>query len=294
MAKWGAPDVIRSWSGGALVRIRVAPRRGRNARPRRCLLLGDRREVSLRDAPTSPGAVLIADDHEVTRFGLGQLVRSELGATRVLEAERFEKALAYIGERGLGLAIVDLGMPGLPGPQALADFRRARPEVKVVVLSASSSREDILGCLAAGVHGYIIKTEGLDALVKRLRYVLDGEIYVPPGLAEPEAISDQFFPARPVVASSPTAESVGRLTPRQMSVLRCLEQGMTNKEIARELSITDRTVKMHLAAIYPLLGVHNRTQAAAVARDLPTGDSGSEDTGRQRAREPRRSGDSGE
>lgn len=249
--------------------------------------------MSAGDAPPSPGAVLIADDHEVTRFGLGQLVRSELGATRVLEAERFEKALEHIRERDLGLAIFDLGMPGLPGPRALTDFRRARPEVKVVVLSASSLREDILGCLAAGVHGYIIKTEGLDALVKRLRHVLDGEIYVPPGLAEPEASSDHFVPARPV-APSPFAESIGRLTPRQMSILRCLEKGMTNKEIARALSVTDRTVKMHLAAIYPLLGVHNRTQAAAVARDLPPGDNGSEGSGPRGAREPRRSGDSGE
>lgn len=225
------------------------------------------------NALPSPGAVLIADDHEVTRFGLGQLVRSELGATRVLEAERFEAALERIGDKDIGLAIVDLGMPGLPGPQALAEFRRVRPDVKLVVLSASSARQDILGCLAAGVHGYIVKTEGLDDLIERLRHVLQGEVYVPPSVADTDATVARTEVTGPL-APAPAAESLGRLTPRQRSVLRCLEKGMTNKEIARELSVTDRTVKMHLAAIYPVLGVHNRTQAAAVARDLPTSDDG--------------------
>ncbi len=227
------------------------------------------------DAPRSPGAVLVADDHEVTRFGLSALVRSELGATRVIEAERFEQALERIGDKDLGLAIVDLGMPGLSGPQALADIRRARPELKLVVLSASSARQDILGCLTAGVHGYIIKTEGLDALVGRLRHVLQGEIYVPPSLAEPGAAADQANSSRRP-APQPAAESLSRLTPRQIGVLRCLSEGMTNKEIARALSITERTVKMHLASIYPVLGVHNRTQAATIARGLRVDDEGAE------------------
>lgn len=219
----------------------------------------------------SPGAVLIADDHEVTRFGLGQLVRDELGATRVLEAARFETAVQQLDQRDLGLAIIDLGMPGLPGPQALAEIRQERPDVRLVILSASTVRDDILGCLAAGVHGYIIKTEGLDQLVGCLRHVLRGEIYVPPRLADLEAASS---PAAESVQAAPTPapDILSRLTPRQINVLRCIEKGMTNKEIARELGITDRTVKMHLSTVYPLLGVHNRTQAAAVARSLPAGE----------------------
>ena len=227
----------------------------------------------MRDAPVAPGAVLIADDHEVTRFGLGQLVRNDLGATRVLEAERFETALEHIREKDVGLAIVDLGMPGLPGPEALGEMRARRPDAKLVVLSASARREDILGCLTAGAHGYIIKTEGLDRLVDRLRHVLSGEIYVPPSVAETERGPEER-PAAPRPAAPPAAESLRRLTPRQINVLRCLERGLTNKEIARELAISDRTVKMHLSAIYPVLGVHNRTQAAAVARALPTEDLG--------------------
>ena len=233
--------------------------------------------------PSPPEAVLIADDHEVTRFGLGQLMRASLGAKRVLEAERFESALAQLGEKDLGLAIVDLGMPGLPGPHALAEIRQRRSDMKLVVLSASSAREDILGCLAAGAHGYIVKTEGLDELTERLQMVLSGYIYVPPILAELEA--DR--PPAPIAFQErePAPETtLERLTPRQRSVLRCLEKGMTNKEIGRELSITDRTVKMHLAAIYPVLGVHNRTQAAAVVRGLLSGPNRSSDAGRSKDR----------
>lgn len=223
--------------------------------------------MGTKEASTSPGAVLIADDHEVIRFGLRQLVRDELGATRVLEADQFETALGCLDDDELGLAIIDLGMPGLSDPQQLREIRETRPDVRVVVLSASAMRDDILGCLAAGVHGYIIKTEGLDELVGRLCHVLRGEIYVPPSLADLES---RFASEAPSAhAPSPPREGPSRLTPRQIKVLRCLEKGMTNKEIARELAITDRTVKMHLSTIYPLLGVHNRTQAAAVARSLP-------------------------
>lgn len=225
-------------------------------------------EMGAEERFTSLGAVLIADDHEVTRFGLSQLVRDQLGASRVLEAARFETAVELLGEGDLELAIVDLSMPGLSGPQELTEVRQARPDVKLVVLSASTMREDILSCLAAGVHGYIIKTEGLDELVGRLRHVLRGEIYVPPRLAEVEGAA--AGPAQ--VAPWPASEALSRLTPRQTKVLLCLEKGMTNKEIARELGISDRTVKMHLSTIYPLLGVHNRTQAAAVARSLSPGE----------------------
>lgn len=224
--------------------------------------------MSAQHRTESVGAVLIADDHEVTRFGLAQLVRSDLGATRVIEAKRFETALERIVEKDLGLAIIDLGMPGLSSSQELARIRRLRPDVKLVVLSASARREDIVGCLAAGVHGYLIKTEGLEDLVERLRYVLRGEIYVPPRLAELGAESENGIRSAQA-ASPPAADVLSRLTPRQLNVLRCLAMGMTNKEIGRRLSITDRTVKMHLSTIYPVLGVHNRTQAASIARGLP-------------------------
>jgi DNA-binding NarL/FixJ family response regulator len=215
------------------------------------------------DTAEFSGAVLIADDHEVFRFGLAQLIRHGLGAQTILEAERFEQALEHLENQEVRLAIVDLGMPGLPSPDQLAEIRRRRPDVRVVVISGSDSREDILASLAAGVHGYIVKSQRTGALLDRLRYVLSGEIYVPPNLAE--------RPSAPVQAPMRQAEprSTGEpLSDRQRQVLKGLVEGLSNREIAHQLNISEGTVKMHIAALFRLLGANNRTHAVALGKQL--------------------------
>lgn len=214
-------------------------------------------------APVS-GIVLIADDHEVTRFGLVRLLQKSLGASLVLEADNFAQALDHVATGAPVLAILDLDMPGMEGPQTLTRMRRADPALKVVVLSGSARREDILASLAAGAHGYIIKNEGAEVLVTRLRRVLEGEICVPPLLAElgdGQALLPAAAPAAPAAD-----DLLSRCTPRQIDVLHCLERGLTNKEIGRELGLSSRTVKMHVSTLLRIFGVRNRTQAAAQAR----------------------------
>lgn len=208
-------------------------------------------------------AILIADDHEVFRFGLASLLRHSLGVGSIVEAERFEDALARLEDARVGLAIFDLGMPGLAGAKDLAEVRMRRPDVKVVVLSASDAREDILEALEAGVHGYLVKSDRTETLVERLRYVLSGEIYVPPALAE--------RPAR--LPEKPEARRAGvlpieTLSDRQRQVLRGLVEGMSNKEIARSLALSEGTVKMHLAALFRTLGASNRAHAAALGKQM--------------------------
>src|SRR4051794_15198392 len=100
------------------------------------------------------GTVLIADDHEIFRFGLAQLLRASMGVKNVIEADSFEEALRQLDDPDLTLAIFDLGMPGITGPHDLLLVRRRRPEVRVVVLTASEARQDILSALEAGVHGF--------------------------------------------------------------------------------------------------------------------------------------------
>jgi DNA-binding NarL/FixJ family response regulator len=213
--------------------------------------------------PEFRGTILIADDHEVFRFGLSQLLRQALGAERIVEAERFEQALDHLQDEELSLVIIDLGMPGLPSPDQLATIRNQRPDVRVVVISGSDSREDILAALAAGVHGYIVKSQRIKALIDRLRYVLGGEIYVPPSLAErrPPEIAQPNRHA----ASRPMA---GTLSERRRQVLKGLVEGLSNKEIARQLGISEGTVKMHIAALFRLLGATNRTQVVARGKEL--------------------------
>ncbi len=154
------------------------------------------------------GSILIADDHEVVRQCLGYVLRRELAAEQVIEAATFDEALERLADRSIFLAIFDLGMPGLEGPGDLAKVRRLRPDMRVVVLSGSESRGDVLAALEPGVRGYLVKNARTEILVKRIRPVLDGEIYVPPVVAElpreaPATAASE--PRKPSPASSLTA-----------------------------------------------------------------------------------------
>ena len=130
------------------------------------------------------GTVLIADDHDLYRMALVQVLRRYLKMNRILEAASFAEVLEHLRQENPTLAIVDLGMPGLSSAKDIARMRLLRPDALVVVLSASDRRKDILEALSAGVHGYIVKSERADQLIGRLRHILSGEIYVPPILAE--------------------------------------------------------------------------------------------------------------
>ena len=207
------------------------------------------------------GSVLVADDHQVFRIGLVQLLRRHLKVKRFLEAGCFAEAMEHLQNKDLTLAIVDLRMPGLAGPKGIAQMRLLRPEAQLVVLSASECREDILGALAAGVHGYIVKSQDTEQLIDRLRYILSGEIYVPPILAERPSESGTSVEASRV-------QPIQSLSARQRQVLMGLVEGKSNKEIAQALNVAEGTVKMHLAALFRVLGATNRAHAVAMGKQL--------------------------
>jgi len=210
------------------------------------------------------GAALVAEDHGVTRFGLLQFLRDRLGVGQTYEAQRFSEALDMLSRHPIDLAVIDLVIPGLESPRDLAQIRKRFPGVRVVVLTGSSLRSNILAALEAGVHGYIVKTDSMDDLAERLGYVMKGEIYVPPCLAE--------MGADPGSAAA-TAESVNgaglpKLTQRQQQVLRSIVRGQSNKQIAKELKLAVGTVKMHVSSVLTALGAQNRSHAAALGRRL--------------------------
>jgi DNA-binding NarL/FixJ family response regulator len=222
-------------------------------------------------AQTIDGSVLVADDHDVVRFGLSQLIQRSFQAQRVLEADCFDGALQLIGTENLKLVVCDLAMPGLEGPARLAYIRRRRPDVKLVVLSGIAERAAVLEALQAGVHGYLVKTTSNDDLIKNLAYVLSGQVYVPPLVAD---IGD-VRPVEPDVcddaeASGTVAANIAgaRLSPRQLQVLGGLVRGLSNKEIARELELAEGTIKMHVGAVLRALGASNRAHAAALGHQL--------------------------
>jgi DNA-binding NarL/FixJ family response regulator len=209
------------------------------------------------------GTVLVADDHAVFRLGLVQLLRRSLKVKRFLEAESFAQVVEHLKDGDVTLTILDLQMPGLAGPKEITRMRRLRPDAQVVVLSASDSRQDILEALAAGAHGYIVKSQNTDQLVDRLRYVLSGEIYVPAVLAE--------LPPEPAEGTAPnpgTQSEQKTLSSRQRQVLKGLVEGKSNKEIARALNVAEGTVKIHLTAVFRVLGATNRAHAVALGKQL--------------------------
>lgn len=228
------------------------------------------------DEPTPPsrsaGAVartcLVADDDEFFRMALRSILQGRLGFAEVIETGSLDEAVERLSEAGRAdLALFDLAMPGMESAASLRAVRECFPDLKVAVVSASSRRSDILLALQAGVHGYVPKSLGAKDLAKALEAIEGGTIYVPGLLAD---VSAEREPA-----SSPllqrveeAADSVQNLTPRQRDVLHLIVQGKSNKEIARALNLGEGTVKVHVAALFRVLGVTSRSAAAAAGSRL--------------------------
>lgn len=198
---------------------------------------------------------LIADDHELFRSGLKQLLIDVLSAEDVREAEDFDQAIESLTNGGAGdLILVDLRMPGMAGAETLAALRDGFPDAKVAVVSAWEERADIIAALSAGVHGYIPKSLSSADIAAAIRAILDGQIFVPSALGKREPGSQRMAAAQ---------DAGDKLTQRQKEVLNELLKGQASKEIARTLDIAEGTVKIHLAAIYRALGVRTRAEAIA-------------------------------
>ena len=204
--------------------------------------------------------LLIVDDHPLFRDGLAALLRQADGETVILQAASTESALELVDEQVVDAIFMDLMMPGLSGEAAVREFTRRHPDVPVVVLSSSESATDVRRVLNAGAKGYIPKSATAQTIVSALKLVLSGNTYVPPLLVAAAAEPAE----NPAKAG---AHSLAQLTGRQVDVLRYLKDGLTNKEISAQLGIAEKTVKVHIAAIFKTLNVVNRTQAAKFLHD---------------------------
>jgi two-component system, NarL family, nitrate/nitrite response regulator NarL len=204
--------------------------------------------------------VLVIDDHPVIRAGLSALL-CQLGSdTTVLQAGDAEQALGIAGQHpDLDIVVLDLMMPGLGGFPVIAEFGRIRPDLPILVLSSSEDPQDARKAFAHGALGYVPKSAGQNTLLAAVRLVLNGDLYVPPLiLTEP--------PSTYLPRLSPSAGGAV-LTDRQIDVLRRLGEGQSNRTIALELGLSEKTVKAHVTAIFRALNVVSRTQAAAAGRE---------------------------
>jgi DNA-binding NarL/FixJ family response regulator len=202
--------------------------------------------------------ILVADSHPLCRQGLTTVFARNLGISNLVEAWDFPSVMAKIAaQRSIAFVTIDLGLPGMRKREGLRDLRVRYPEVRVVVVTASRDRDMVLDALGAGAHGYIPKDLPVHEMADALRKVLAGQIYVPPFLSDLNV-------RKASIADEDGGAQETALTGRQFEVLNLLAAGRSNKEIARLLCIAEGTVKVHIAAAFRMLGVHNRVSAVAV------------------------------
>jgi DNA-binding NarL/FixJ family response regulator len=199
-------------------------------------------------------SILLADDHPIVRDGLVAVLGTQEDFAVVGEAasgdELLDRALALRPD----VVLTDLEMPGMDGGAAIRALRRALPDTPVVVLTAFDTDNRIVGALEAGARGYLLKGAPRAEIFRAIRVVAAGG-----SLLEPLVASHLI---RRISGDRPAHEA---LTAREAEVLQMLAQGQPNKQIARDLGITERTVKFHVSAILAKLGVANRTEAIARA-----------------------------
>lgn len=199
---------------------------------------------------------LLADDHPLMREGVRQVLAQLEPAIEIIDAHDYPSLFAQTALHGdLDLALVDLNMPGFVGMQGITQYRHRFPDIPLVVLSASESANDIRNALEAGALGYIPKAASATVMLAALRQVLAGDIFVPACLGDGHAGLHSVAPA------DFEALQHSGLTARQLEVARLLAQGCANKAIAGMLSMSEGTVKVHIAAIFRAFGVTNRTEA---------------------------------
>jgi NarL family two-component system response regulator LiaR len=194
--------------------------------------------------------VLIVDDHSVVRQGLRMFLALDAEIEVVGEAENGEEALSRASTLKPDVILMDLLMPKMDGITAIGQLRRQLPEVEVIALTSVLEDASVVGAIKAGAIGYLLKDTQADELCRSIKAAAAGQVQLSPQAA-----------AR-LMREIKVPDSPETLTERETEVLRLIGQGLSNKEIARELSIGEKTVKTHVSSILSKLGVLSRTQAA--------------------------------
>jgi DNA-binding NarL/FixJ family response regulator len=198
--------------------------------------------------------VLLADDHSLVRDGLGRLLASVPDIEVVAAAADGREAIRLAQEHRPDVILMDLRMPGMDGSEATRRLLEEDPATQVVILTSFSERDEILSALDAGAIGYLLKDAEPDELIRGVRAAANGESPLAPKAA------------RELLGSRGSAPA-SQLTDREREVLRLVTRGLSNKLIARELGISEKTVKAHLTTVFQRIGVTDRVQAAMWARD---------------------------
>jgi DNA-binding NarL/FixJ family response regulator len=193
--------------------------------------------------------VVIADDHRLVLDGIRRALERDGNFEIVGETQSGTQVLPLVGQTKPDLVLLDVRMPQMDGLACLDEIKRRHPDVKVVMLSASTGQDLVEAALRRGASAYIVKTVNPDDLPATLRQALEGNVHTAIGLDDSERAG---------------AKAAG-LTERELTILGALARGLSNDEIAKEFWVAPQTVKFHLTNIYRKLGVKNRTEATRLA-----------------------------
>ena len=198
---------------------------------------------------TARANVLVVDDHALLRTGVANIINQAPDLHVVAEASNGVEAVDAFERYRPDVTLLDLRMPVMEGVEAVRQIRERDPHAKVIVLTTYDTDEDISRALKAGAKAYVLKDISADGLIECIHDVLAGKTYLAPA------------------AAAKLAEGVTRvqLTPRELATLRLIADGKSNKEIATDLGISERTVKTHLGHLFEKLGVTSRTEAVKIA-----------------------------
>jgi NarL family two-component system response regulator LiaR len=197
--------------------------------------------------------VLITDDHKVVRQGLRFLLEQEKDIEIVGEAANGEEAIDAVREQVPAVVLLDLLMPKVDGLTALRAIKKISPSTQVIILTSHHGDDQLVDAIKAGAISYVLKTAGVETVVESVRAAARGESLLDPSVAA--KLLEEMRRQR-------DRDEVDQLSKREIDVLSALARGRSNKEIAKELSIGEETVKTHVSNILSKLHLADRTQAA--------------------------------
>ncbi|MAA63610.1 MAG: DNA-binding response regulator [Alteromonadaceae bacterium] len=205
--------------------------------------------------------IIIADDHPLFRAALRQAVSEAVPDAQMIEVDSIKTLQASIVEHpDADLVLLDLNMPGAHGFSGLVFMRGQYPGLPVVVVSGSEELQVMRRSIDYGASGFIPKSAPLPTITAAIQDVLDGEVWLPPGVA------DKIDRMHADVTDF--SDKLASLTPQQFRVLGMLAEGLLNKQIAYDLDVSEATVKAHITAVFRKLGVRNRTQAVIAIQQM--------------------------
>lgn len=204
--------------------------------------------------------VLIADDHSLLRQGLKQILELEDDIAVVAQASDGSEAVEMTKAHKPDVILMDINMPGTNGLQAIKEIKKEKIDSRIIVLTIHEDREYLFKTLQMGAEGYVLKDAEPSVLIEAIRNVYSGQSYIQPNMTM--ELVREF---NRVTLREKERHDANNLTTRETEVLELIAEGMINKEIAKKLYISEKTVKNHVSSIFRKLNVSDRTQAAIYA-----------------------------